>query len=232
MLEYLAQIVSIWLDIYDGDITTEDCVLSMGDSTNAIGWVKKSNFMEEGETHHDQTAKLRSSRKLAELAMDNKIKLYSQWFPGALNIIPDLLSRDWHLSDDEILKLLTHLFPHQLHPNFRIVPIPKEIDSFLCSVLSDLPFQEARRKKHKTSGFGLGDSGVSSCPPSALKAMNSWRHLLNGTGKSYASLSAKQCDSEPSALDQDSLSLLQEQSGIPWDMWHRPSGLLYDRTQG
>ena len=232
LLEYLAQIVSIWLDIYDGDITTEDCVLSMGDSTNAIGWVKKSNFMEEGETHHDQTAKLRSSRKLAELAMDNKIKLYSQWFPGALNIIPDLLSRDWHLSDDEILKLLTHLFPHQLHPNFRIVPIPKEIDSFLCSVLSDLPFQEARRKKHKTSGFGLGDSGVSSCPPSALKAMNSWRHLLNGTGKSYASPSAKQCDKEPSALDQDSLSLLQEQSGIPWDMWHRPSGLLYDRTQG
>ena len=231
LLEYLAQIVSIWLDIYDGDISAEDCVLSMGDSTNAIGWVKKSNFLEEGETHHDQTAKIRASRKLAELAMDNKIKLYSQWFPGALNIIPDLLSRDWHLSDDEILALLTHLFPNQLHPNFRIVPIPKEIDSFLCSVLQDLPFQEARQKKHKTSGFGLGDSGLNSCPPLALKAMNSWRHLLNGTGKSYASLSAKPFASAPSALDQDSLNLLQELSGIPWDMWHRPSGLLYDQTQ-
>ena len=75
LLEYLAQIVSIWLDIYDGDISAEDCVLSMGDSTNAIGWVKKSNFLEEGETHHDQTARIRASPKLAELAMDNKIKL-------------------------------------------------------------------------------------------------------------------------------------------------------------
>ena len=88
LLEYLAQIVSIWLDIYDGDIDVEDCALSMGDSTNAIGWVKKSNFLEEGETHHDQTAKIRCSRKLAELTMQNKIKLYSQWLPGALNIIP------------------------------------------------------------------------------------------------------------------------------------------------
>lgn len=167
LLEFLAQIVSIWLDIIDGDIGAEDCALSMSDSTNAIGWVKKSNFMEEGETHHDQTAKLRPVRKLADLAIDNKIKLYSQWFPGALNIIPNLLSRDWYLSDDEIIALLTQLVSNQLHPNFRIVPIPKEIDAFLCSVLLDLPFNKERQKKYKTSGFGLGDSGVSSCPPSA-----------------------------------------------------------------
>ena len=230
LLEFLAEIVSIWLDIHDGDISAEDCALSMGDSTNAIGWVKKSNFLEEGETHHDQTAKLRASRKLAELAMGQKVKLYSQWFPGADNIIPDSLSRDWHLSDTELIALLTHLLPNQIHPNFRIVPIPKEIDSFLCSVLSDLPFNTARQTKHKTSGFGLGNSGMSSCPPSALTAMSSWRHLMNGTGKSYASPSAKPFEAQPSALDPESLNLLQEQSGIPWDMWHRPSGLLYDQT--
>ena len=68
----------MWLDVIDGDIGTKYCVLLMGDSTNAIGWVKKSNFVEEGETHHDQTAKLRSARKLVDLAINNTIKLYSQ----------------------------------------------------------------------------------------------------------------------------------------------------------
>ena len=117
LLEYLAQIVSIWFDIYDGDISAKNCTLSMGDSANEIRWVKKSNFLEEEETHHDQSAKIRVLRKLAELAIQNKIKLYSQWLPGALN---DILITFTNTSFSNLLRL-----------NFRIVPIPKEIGSSL-----------------------------------------------------------------------------------------------------
>ncbi len=49
LLEFIAQIVSVKLDIYEGNIHPEDCVLMMGDSTNGMGWVRKSNFMELGE---------------------------------------------------------------------------------------------------------------------------------------------------------------------------------------
>ncbi len=64
----------------------------MGDSTNGIGWLRKSNFFEEGETSMDQTAKLTTARKLANITIAAKIKLYGQWFPGSDNIIPDILS--------------------------------------------------------------------------------------------------------------------------------------------
>ena len=111
LLEFLAQIVSLKLDIFEGNISPEDCVLMMGDSTNGMGWVRKSNFMEIGENIHDQVAKLAAARHLAEISVDHKIVVYSQWFPGKDNIIPDSLSRDWHLSDDELLTLLTDLFP-------------------------------------------------------------------------------------------------------------------------
>ena len=231
LLEFLAEVVAIWLDIIDGDIGEEDCALSMGDSSNGIGWMHKSNFFEEGETSIDQTAKLKTARKLAKITIVAKLKLYGQWFPGIDNIIPDILSRDWHLSDDELLSLLTHLFPSQLHPNFRLVKLPSEIDSFLCSVLQDMPYNKERRKTHKPSGFTLGGSGNSSCPPSASKAMTSWHHLMNGTGKSYASHSVKPSEKRLSVLDSRNLLLLRTRSEIPSEMWHRPSGLLYDLTQ-
>lgn len=36
-LEFIIQLVSIWIDYLDGRIQTHDCILAMGDSTTAIG---------------------------------------------------------------------------------------------------------------------------------------------------------------------------------------------------
>jgi|EP00979_Chaetoceros_neogracilis_P007629 hypothetical protein len=41
-------------------------------------------------------------------------------FPGRDSIIPDMLSRDWHLSDKEIFQKFTCLLPILMHPNFKI----------------------------------------------------------------------------------------------------------------
>ena len=230
LLEFMAQVVSVKLDIFEGVIEPEDCILMMGDSSNGMGWVRKSNFQETGENDLDQAAKLAVARELAEVSIDNSLVVYSQWFPGKDNIIPDVLSRDWHLPDNDMLKLLTHLFPSQLHPDFNLSPLPKEIESWISSILLLLPQREERQKAHKASGFALGESGKNSFPPSALKAMTSWKHLMNGIGKSYASASPKPSEAPNSLDNAQKISLLQ-QSSIPSVMWHRSSGLLTGQIQ-
>ena len=47
VLEYLAQIIAIWIDILEGKTKQEDCVLAMGDNTSAMGWLRRSNFRQK-----------------------------------------------------------------------------------------------------------------------------------------------------------------------------------------
>ena len=108
------------------------------------------------------------------LIIDNEHILYSQWFPGLANVIPDILSRDWHLDDGKILNLLTHIFPTQMHPNFLLSQVSSVINPFLCSVLQSLPKPTQIWTKPNSSRFVLGINGISSCNQSALKAMSFW----------------------------------------------------------
>jgi len=117
------------------------------------------------------------SRKFASLMIKNNHLLYLQWFPGQDNIIADCLFQDWHYNDAEFIQLLTSILPKQIHPKFSIAPIPKEIDSFLCSILLQLPKRTQQSIQPKTSGFVLGESGENSCPQWALDAMNIWKLL-------------------------------------------------------
>ena len=43
-LEFLASVISIWVDIINDNVCVNDCFLSQTDSTTAAGWLKKSNF--------------------------------------------------------------------------------------------------------------------------------------------------------------------------------------------
>jgi hypothetical protein len=40
LLEFLIQIVTIWVDIESGNVKPLDCLLAMGDNTTAAGWCK------------------------------------------------------------------------------------------------------------------------------------------------------------------------------------------------
>ena len=117
---------------------------------------------------------MRLQRQLADLFIDNKNLLYSQWFPGSSNITPDILSRDWHLDDGTILNLLTHIFRTYMHPYFRLSQVPRVIDYFLCSVLQSFPKPTQTWTKPKPSVFAIGINGVSSCDQSALETMSFW----------------------------------------------------------
>ena len=49
VLEYLAQIIAIWIDVIEGVTKKEDCILAMGDNTSAMGWLRRSNFKQKDE---------------------------------------------------------------------------------------------------------------------------------------------------------------------------------------
>ena len=94
LLEFLTQVVSIWIDIIEGTVSKQDCILCMGDSTSAMGWLRRSNFREKDESDKEWEVKQSVARKLARLVLDSETVLYKQWFAGELNVVADSLSRD------------------------------------------------------------------------------------------------------------------------------------------
>ena len=66
------------LDILEGHVPPESCLLSMGDSTTATGWLRKSNFKDDDENDVETTVKLIAARHLATLILQAKACLYSQ----------------------------------------------------------------------------------------------------------------------------------------------------------
>jgi hypothetical protein len=49
LLEHLAAIIMPWIDIIAGYLKKGDCALSMTNSTTSEGWLRKSNFIEDGK---------------------------------------------------------------------------------------------------------------------------------------------------------------------------------------
>ena len=106
LLEFLAAVITPWIDIILGRLTAGDCVLSMTDITTAEGWMQKSNFVEPNEHPVEAMTRVNAARKYASIFLDADIKGYSQWFEGKRNNVAVALSRDWHLGDDELTSLL------------------------------------------------------------------------------------------------------------------------------
>jgi len=59
LLEHLAVIITLWIDIIAGRLTKGNCALSMTNSTTSEGWLKKSNFIEDGEDPIQATIRIK-----------------------------------------------------------------------------------------------------------------------------------------------------------------------------
>ncbi len=105
-LEFLASIISIWVDILNNQVSANDCFLSQTDSMTAAGWLRKSNFS-DSTSPSESSVQLIIARKLATLIMESSTCLYSQWFPGYSNNVADALSRDQHSSNHELSSVFT-----------------------------------------------------------------------------------------------------------------------------
>ena len=76
LLEFCAELVSIWIDIAEDTLDEEEYLLSMGDSTTYIGCINKSRKPDPNEHLQTTLAKMRPQRQLADLLIDNKHLLY------------------------------------------------------------------------------------------------------------------------------------------------------------
>jgi hypothetical protein len=106
LLEFLAAVITIWLELLDKSTPHLSCILALGDNTSAVGWLHKTNVDES----NDKALHL-TSRKLAMLLLDFECCIYSQHFKGAYNEVADTLSRRHNLSDTDLLSLIISTYP-------------------------------------------------------------------------------------------------------------------------
>jgi len=122
LLEFMAELAGIWDDIIENKLQPEDCLLAFGDSMTAMGWIHKSRYRSENDSNETAEARLIIARKLADLVIDNDLKLYSQWFAGSKNEVADLLSREGGILNDKSLtnKIISE-FSQQVPKKFQSI---------------------------------------------------------------------------------------------------------------
>ena len=154
VLEYLAIIVTMWVDAIEGNILPLACCLACSDSTSAVGWLHRSNFDPCTRPIHEEL-----SRHLAEIMMKVNSTVYSQHQTGKHNTIADLLSR-WHfLTPSQISAFLQSRFNTQMPTNFNLCPLPKRISCWITSLLLRLKTSTALRTLPTTAAAEHGNDG-------------------------------------------------------------------------
>ena len=145
----------------------------MGNSTTSEGWLRKSNFREEREDNIQATTRLELCREDPARKLKTEIRDYGQWFAGKYNWVADALSRDDDRSDKELTNIFCSHCPSQIPDHFKIVPLPKEISSWLISKLQRLPVKEQLRERHTRTKLGRCEDGPPTASPSESKGMSS-----------------------------------------------------------
>jgi hypothetical protein len=144
------------VDILAGCLKQGDCALLMTGSTPLVGWLRKSNFIEDGESPIQVTICLEVARLHASHYLKTGVREYSQWFRGVENKVADALSRDDNCSDDELTNIFRSHCPSQVPPHFKIVLLPNEIISWLTSLLLQLPQKKELAEVHTRTTLGRG----------------------------------------------------------------------------
>ncbi len=118
------------------------------DSTTSTGWLKWTFFSEEAIDPIKATICLKIARKHTSLFIHHNIKEYLQWFPGKKINVADALSWDFNHSNAKLTKALRLHCPSQLPPHFQVVPLSSEIESWLTSLLLQLPGKVQLQEQH------------------------------------------------------------------------------------
>ena len=109
ILEFLAEVVAIWLGFFDGEVTQGSCVFAGTGSTSAGGWARKSCFADKSQDSH-----AKASCQLATLAMGNGFCICLQHFSGWMSAVVECLSRNFHLDGNFLARLILFFCPNQL----------------------------------------------------------------------------------------------------------------------
>jgi len=224
-LEFIACVISIWIEVIHQHVHPEDCLLSQTDNTTAAGWLKKSNFAEE----KDEFIQLHTARKLATLVMETASCIYSQWFPGESNSISDSLSRDFNIDPTLLCHILSVQFPSQVPFGLSLLPLPNEIVSWVTSLLQSQQQTEPWSKEPQRSSFARGSAFRDIYSQSVSLTTHSSTASIEANDTRYSAPLGITSGRVDSILKSPSFSRLT-QSEPPWIAWHRPSSWLCDLT--
>jgi len=221
-LGFLACVVGIMLSIEDDDPAAGYCYRSATDNTSAMGWLRKSNFVSDG----DHAAHLGVAREFTSQLLRIALMNYSQWFAGEGNWVADLLSRDLVSSNHEITTIINSRFPSQVPKSFKVSPLPAKISSFpsYWVQLRALPRGSPAKRTAKPTPPGDGGSGSlskqTSSKPTA-KATPTWTNpkpttpLVPSPTPSGCAITANP--------QKDMLNWLRVHAVPPLAVWLRPS---------
>jgi hypothetical protein len=165
ILEFLALSITLWFLLQEcqGQNLAEECLLVLGNSTSALGWLYS--------TFYCASVNLVASQ-IAHLILHSLHCLASQHIKGLLNVVSDLLSYSGSLRssphplaannpDDHVLTQHFHSHLPQLIPKtFSICPLPPKISSFAILVLQTAKLSFIQNKRvHMKAGITSGNTG-------------------------------------------------------------------------
>jgi hypothetical protein len=202
----------------------------MTDSTTSEGWLRKSNFIEDGEDPIQATIQIKVAHLHATHYLLNEIREYSQWFRGADNNVVDALSRDNNRTDDELTQILRSHCSSQLPQHFEIVPLPNKIVSWLTLLLLWLPVKQQLVETHSTTKLGCGTDTQSTAKSLDSETTFSSKTCPKPTESKSLEVSPWLCVKD-NFLDHVMLPWLKAQSQIPSTILMRSSGKTGTTTQ-
>jgi hypothetical protein len=228
LLEFIAAIVTIHLSItQDPHSTVHPHILAFTDNSSAAGWLFHSTFNPVKDKCHDDIA-----RFLARLLFQHKATLHPEHIPGKDNDIADSLSRDFHLTDTELLSLLKPqlLHTHAQGPHtLKLSSLPKTLTSWIASTVGSLPLTKESPLRPSPSSLARSQDFRPTSPNATSATLSST--LTHKHRKSSSSLATPTTSAE---IGSEAAPLRPPfkatQSLPPSHMWFRPSGRTFGLT--
>ena len=226
LLEFIGAIVTIHLSLtQDKHHSSYPHILAFTDSSSALGWMHHSTFNPVKDPNHDKTA-----RYLARMLFKYEASLYSEHIPGVHNHTADSLSRDFHLSDKNIISLIKSFAPpSQVPQNLHLVPLDPAISCWIASTLESMPQSKESIPQPSPSSLALSSNSKSSSKKETSSTMSSLKttHVHNDNSLLLASHTQSETTSPAAQTKKPYLAAL---SAPPSPMWFRPSGRTYGLT--
>jgi hypothetical protein len=105
--------VTIWIIVLDCDTYGQECLLSLGNNTSAIGWMFRSSKLSPESPYYKPVQFI--ARKLAILVTQSGHCLCPQHLKGDRNVLADFLAFDRQCRSDELHPLAHDKRRRQTH---------------------------------------------------------------------------------------------------------------------
>ena len=188
--EYIASAIDMEVQADNMETTSPfPCILNRSDSSSTVGWLRLSNHDPLDAPVHNEVARYHARNMMARNACN-----YSQHLPGKLNVVADSLSRDFHLSNDQIIAMLTSLHPSLSPSQIKIIDLPQKHISWIASMAQKWPGNKASPKRLIKSKIAAGIAGWASSTGSKQTETPFWKTSTHTAKFASAVLSCMRCD--------------------------------------